>query len=108
MGKKEVRENFRNSVFKRDGYKCRLCGDKTSKLDAHHITNRKLMPNGGYVASNGITLCDNLEGCHRKVEAFYHRIDRDSDLENPLHPNNLYEMINSSYELAYKDSEKLK
>jgi 5-methylcytosine-specific restriction endonuclease McrA len=38
--KKQIRENFRNQVFKRDGFACKLCGDKISKLDAHHITNR--------------------------------------------------------------------
>lgn len=33
------RENFRNSVFERDGYKCLFC-DCTENLDAHHIIER--------------------------------------------------------------------
>ncbi len=55
--KKQIRANFRNAVFSRDQYKCRVCGSN-NKLDAHHITSRNNMPNGGYIVSNGITLCD--------------------------------------------------
>ena len=54
--KKLIRQKFRDEVFGRDGYKCVFCG-KTNNLDAHHITNRNEMPNGGYVKENGITLC---------------------------------------------------
>lgn len=62
--KKEVRTRFRNSVFNRDDNKCVICGSERD-LDAHHITNRNLMPKGGYVAENGVTLCGN---CHIKAE----------------------------------------
>lgn len=54
--KKQIRKNFRDAVFKRDGNKCVFC-DCTEDLDAHHITDRNEMPNGGYVAANGITVC---------------------------------------------------
>jgi 5-methylcytosine-specific restriction endonuclease McrA len=54
--KKMVRQKFREAVFKRDGHTCLFCSIKTS-LDAHHIINRNLMPDGGYVLSNGATLC---------------------------------------------------
>ena len=33
------RDDFRNSVFERDGHKCLFC-DHTEKLDAHHIIER--------------------------------------------------------------------
>lgn len=56
LSKKTVRHSFREAVFKRDGYKCLFC-DVTTNLDAHHIVNRNLMPNGGYILSNGATLC---------------------------------------------------
>jgi len=105
--KQKVREEFRNSVFKRDGNKCRLCGNKTAKLDAHHIWNREEMPNGGYVKENGITLCDQEDGCHFQVEEFYFSDGLENDIENRLHPNNLYKLIGSSYELAVKKSESL-
>lgn len=109
MGKKEIRNNFRNSVFKRDNNECKLCGRSDIKLDAHHITNREEIDNGGYVTSNGITLCDDGEnGCHFKVETFYFSELRDSNLDNPYHPNELYKLINSSLEIARQDAIKLK
>jgi 5-methylcytosine-specific restriction endonuclease McrA len=55
--KSQVREAFRCAVFKRDGYKCVFC-NITEHLDAHHIINRNLMPDGGYVLDNGVTLCE--------------------------------------------------
>lgn len=54
--KKQIRQQFRDAVFKRDGYKCRVCGN-SGQLDAHHIIDRTEMPSGGYVKENGICLC---------------------------------------------------
>lgn len=59
------RDDFRESVFKRDGYKCVVCGD-SGKLDAHHIIERRLFSDGGYYTSNGVSLC---EPCHLKAES---------------------------------------
>jgi 5-methylcytosine-specific restriction endonuclease McrA len=56
LGKKAVREHFRCVVFDRDDHKCVFC-ERTEHLDAHHIVNRNDMPNGGYILSNGVTLC---------------------------------------------------
>lgn len=106
--KKLIRENFRNAVFKRDGYKCVLCGDSTSKLDAHHIENRNGFINGGYVLENGITLCDKPDGCHIKVEEFYFDDEKYNDESNPLHPTQLYKLINSSVLKAEEADKKLK
>ena len=100
MSKKEIREDFRKSVFKRDGNKCRVCGNAKAKLDAHHITDRHEMPEGGYVLENGITLCDTDKGCHFKAEQ-YHMC---KEVEKGYMPDDLYKLINSSYELAYKKS----
>ena len=71
MGKKDIRKNFRDSVFTRDKYTCKVCDTKSEEelLDAHHITDRNEMPNGGYVKENGITVCK-VE-CHPFVEAFH-------------------------------------
>jgi len=111
--KQQIREKFRKDVFKRDGYKCVICGRSDVNLDAHHITNRKQMPNGGYVKENGITLCDCYNGCHFKAEQFncgytedYIIKTKGSYLE-PFRANNLYKLIKSNYELAYKKSERL-
>jgi len=103
MNKKQmVRSNFRDSVFARDKNKCLRCPVNV-KLDAHHITDRTKMPNGGYVKENGATLC---EVHHLEAEQF-HISDGKTWVEG-MHPNDLYKLIDSSYEIAYKASERLK
>lgn len=106
MGKKDVRKKFRDEVFTRDKYTCKVCGEVASDeafLDAHHITDRNEMPNGGYVKENGITVCK--EECHAMVEEFH--ISEGESWEEGLHPDDLYKMIGSSKELAIEKSEKL-
>jgi hypothetical protein len=76
-----------------------MCGkdQRNAILNAHHITDRHEMPNGGYVLENGITLCDIQNGCHWKAEAFH----RGEQVENGFSPAELYERIGSSYDCAY-------
>lgn len=90
--KKQVRQAFREAVFKRDRNACRVCS-APQPLDAHHITDRTEMPNGGYVAENGISLCD---PCHQKAEASH----RGEVPEPGFSPAELYAKIGSSYEKA--------
>lgn len=86
-----------------------MCG-KTEPLDAHHITDRNLMPNGGYVKENGITLCsgddDNelyyKKSCHWKAEQFHIH----GEAYPGFSPEELYKKIGSSLELAMKASER--
>jgi 5-methylcytosine-specific restriction endonuclease McrA len=103
--KKKVRSEFREAVLARDKNKCRCCSYEIDALllDAHHITDRNLMPNGGYVKENGISLCPD---CHRKAE-FYHLTD-EQDWFDGFHPSDLYKLIGSSYEIACEKSNKLK
>jgi len=103
--KKKVREEFRNKVFSRDGHKCVMCFRKDCLLDAHHITPRVEMPNGGYVKENGITLCNVPGGCHEKAESWFSSSRKDEEEFSPI---NLYRKIKSSFDLAFKASEKLK
>lgn len=49
------RDNFRNSVFERDGHLCVIC--KAPAVDAHHILERRLFSDGGYYLDNGASLC---------------------------------------------------
>jgi RNA ligase len=49
------RDAFRENVFKRDGYTCVCCDEKA--VDAHHILERRLFPDGGYYVENGASLC---------------------------------------------------
>ena len=92
-------------MYTRDKFTCKVCNTKREEeeLDAHHITDRNDMPNGGYVASNGITVCK--DDCHMKVEKFH--ISGGEEWEEGLHPDDLYRLIGSSKEQAVKDSERL-
>lgn len=58
------RDDFRNGVFKRDKYRCVVCGAPAQ--DAHHIMERRLFDDGGYYLSNGASLCGH---CHIKAES---------------------------------------
>ncbi|MBY0457359.1 MAG: HNH endonuclease [Gemmataceae bacterium] len=104
--KKQIRQDFRNAVFQRDGFACVTCNFQSSperaedELDAHHITDRNEIPHGGYVAENGISLCAE---CHLKAEAFH--------CGDPVPPGflpaELYASIGSSEEEARIASERL-
>ena len=56
------RENFRNSVYKRDNYTCVVpnCGQQA--IDAHHLIERALWSDesefGGYLPDNGVSVCE--------------------------------------------------
>lgn len=97
--KKQVRGRFRTAVFARSGYACQCCGFQSSpdraedELDAHHITDRNEMPNGGYVPENGIALCAE---CHTKAESFH----RGDPIPPGFAPADLYAVIGSSEEAA--------
>lgn len=56
----EYLKEWRASVFRRDGYKCAVCGN-TKFLHAHHIIPWAKDPDRRFELSNGITLC---KYCH--------------------------------------------
>jgi len=92
--KKLIRTHFRESVFSRDNYKCVTCSNHAT--DAHHITDRNSIPNGGYVKENGISLCTI---CHIKAE-----------MENPpigFDSRTLYMLIDSSEKEAIGAAKRL-
>lgn len=107
--KKEIRKKFREVCLDRDKDTCCMCGRKASSreealeiFDIHHVTDRSLMPNGGYVLENGITLCK--DPCHLKAEEFH-----STGVSHPGYsPEDLYKKINSTYEMAVEESKKLK
>lgn len=104
MGDKQrTREAFKEEVFTRDLYTCRGCGrtprtDGWVALDAHHITPREEMPNGGYVKENGITLC---EACHELAEYVLTHF-KNSTLRPLFHKDFLYGLIGGSHAIALK------
>lgn len=104
--KKLVRKKFRDAVFGRSKHRCEMCGFRSSpekvdeELDAHHITDRNLLPAGGYVRSNGISLCDQ---CHIWAEEFH-----STHTAHPGYaPEDLYRKIGSSEGQARLDSSNL-
>jgi len=104
--KKLIRKAFRDACYKRDKYSCAMCPFKSSpdkaeqELDAHHITDRNEIPNGGYVKENGISLCAE---CHVKAEIFH-----STGTAHPGYsPEDLYSKINSNLEKATEASKKI-
>lgn len=95
--KKKIREMFREECLKRDKFKCCFC-DIKDNLDVHHITDRHLFENGGYVKSNGISLCSK-----HHLEAEQYHISNGVNFVQGMHPNDLYKRINSSFEKAKVD-----
>jgi len=87
LEKQSIRDKFRKEVLKRDHYKCVIC--KNFAKDAHHITNRNDIPNGGYVLGNGASLCAE---CHVDAE------------EGRISSQVLYKKIKSSKEMAFEAS----
>lgn len=94
------RDVFRESVFARDGHACVICGrtrDPETRLDAHHIIERRLFTNGGYYLSNGATLCDRgpsgRDGCHLKAEQTLLSVEdirHAAGISTPVLPAELY------------------
>jgi hypothetical protein len=99
--KKAARREFNEACLARDGRACVACG-RSVALNVHHITDRREMPNGGYVPENGITLC---EWCHKKAERFH--ASGGSDFVEGFHPRGLYGRIGSSFQKAYAASSRL-
>ena len=49
------RSEFKARVFTRDGHRCVVCSGPA--VDAHHIMDRSLFPDGGYYPDNGASVC---------------------------------------------------
>lgn len=60
---KRYRE-VRQKVLKRDGRKCKNCGDAKGSIEVHHIKKWADYPTLRYEVSNMICLC---KVCHRKL-----------------------------------------
>ena len=54
---------WRMAVYRRDGFKCRFCGDD-DQIHAHHIKPWADYPDLRFDVDNGITLCPT---CHRAI-----------------------------------------
>lgn len=79
-----TRDSFREGVFARDNFKCVFCGKTAEqtpegKLDAHHILERRLWPDGGYYLENGATVC---EEHHLQCEKTLYSVDLVREMAN--------------------------
>ncbi len=82
------RDNFRESVFTRDRYLCVFCSNEA--MDAHHIIERRLWPDGGYYLDNGASVC---HPCHYKCEQTVYTVEQVRDaakIKNKILPDCLY------------------
>lgn len=61
----EKYKEWRQAVYKRDNYKCVICGS-THKLNAHHLYSYSNCKTLRYLVKNGVTLC------HKHHEQFHY------------------------------------
>lgn len=66
VGTKEYKQ-FRESILKRDNYKCQMCGSDF-RLQVHHIKSKSQYPELIMDKDNCITLCLT---CHSKTDNFF-------------------------------------
>jgi hypothetical protein len=60
------RDSFRDAVFARDKHTCVFCSRPA--VDAHHIIERRLWPDGGYYLDNGASVCgEHHIDCERTI-----------------------------------------
>ena len=55
---------WRDNVFKRDDWTCKMCGKRGGDLEANHIKRFADFKELRFNLKNGVTLC---RGCHRRV-----------------------------------------
>lgn len=84
-----TRDIFRESVFKRDDYKCVFC-DKPAK-DAHHIMERRLFSDGGYYVDNGSSVCEEHHIKCETTEISTQEVREACGIEKIILPEDFYE-----------------
>lgn len=65
---KHTLDEFRNKVYRRDEYTCRVCGQVGETLNAHHLDGWNWAKDKRFEVSNGVTLC---EDCHNEFHSIY-------------------------------------
>jgi len=58
---------WRDAVYKRDNWTCRICGEhcKKGNIVAHHLQKFSEFPELRFIIDNGLTLC---RKCHAEIE----------------------------------------
>lgn len=86
-----TRDDFRNAVFERDNHHCVIC--KEPAVDAHHIIERRLFPDGGYYIDNGASLCEKHHLLAESTELSCDEIREAAGIKNIILPPHLYEDV---------------
>ena len=71
---------WRNSVYRRDKWTCQECGEKATRITAHHIKSFTHFPLLRFDVGNGVTLC---RSCHALVHKSWDHSRVHHDKENP-------------------------
>jgi len=82
------RNDFRELVFQRDGRKCVIC--KQQAVDAHHIIERRLWPDGGYYLDNGVSVCEMHHIMCERTDISVEDIRTAAGIVNKMLPPHLY------------------
>jgi 5-methylcytosine-specific restriction endonuclease McrA len=69
-------KEWRKSVYRRDGFRCVICGE-SHILEAHHILPKRTNPELVFSIDNGITLCKkhHKETFGKEIEQSQHFLD---------------------------------
>lgn len=71
LGKIPIR-NWRNSVYEKDNYTCKICNQTGKELNAHHLDGWNWCKEKRFDVDNGTTLC---RACHYGFHSIYGRGD---------------------------------
>src|ERR1051325_7933255 len=61
-------ERWRDEVFRRDEYQCRICGKDKPRLHPHHMDGFHWSVERRFDVNNGVTLC---KSCHERFHSRY-------------------------------------
>lgn len=78
------RDDFKDKVFKRDKHICVFCNKHA--VDAHHIIDRKLFPDGGYYLDNGASVCDEHHWAVEKTDISVEEVRKACGITNIILP----------------------
>lgn len=83
------RDDFREGVFARDKHTCVFC-DKPA-VDAHHIMERRLWPDGGYYLANGASVCAEHHMQCETTQISVEQVREACSITKPVIPPHLYD-----------------
>jgi hypothetical protein len=86
-----TRTEFREAVFARDNYRCVFCS--APAVDAHHIIERRLFPDGGYYIENGASVCQTHHLACEATTISVEQVRAKCSITKPVLPPHFYDDI---------------